>query len=140
MANHHSGLTSQPRQGNSRHMQNQSVNLRAKFNMLDAPWTPKVVAELNDYQIKVVKLSGQFVWHSHDDTDEMFLCVEGRMDIELRDGCVTLEPGELFVVPKGVAHKPVAHDGCSAVIIEPRGIVNTGASGGDLTAPNDEWL
>ena len=121
-------------------MYDQSVNLQAKLQKVELPWNPKVVAELNDYQIKVVKLSGEFVWHSHDDTDEMFLCIEGRMEIELRDGRVSLEPGELFVVPKGVEHKPVAHEGCSAVIIEPRGVVNTGDAGGTLTAPNDEWI
>ena len=121
-------------------MADMAVNLRDKLAKIDQPWTPKVVAELNDYQIKVVKLEGEFVWHEHDNTDEMFLCIEGRMDIELRDGCVTLTPGELFVVPRGVQHKPIAYKGCSAVIIEPRGVVNTGESRGELTAPNDEWV
>ncbi len=118
----------------------QAVNLKARLAKVDQPWTPKVVAELNDYQVKVVKLAGEFVWHKHDDTDEMFLCLEGHMDIEFRDGRVTLGPGDMFVVPRGMEHKPVAEQGCHAVIIEPSGVVNTGEAGGELTAPNDEWV
>ncbi len=116
------------------------INLKEKLAKFEQAWTPKVVAELNDYHIKVVKLLGEFVWHKHDETDEMFLCVDGEMDILFRDARVTLKKGELVVVPKGVEHKPISDQGCEAVIIEPKGITNTGDAGGELTAPNDDWI
>lgn len=121
-------------------MSAESVNLKQKLTKVEKAWSPKIVAKLNDYEIKVVKLEGEFVWHNHADTDEMFLCVHGEMDICLRDGTVTLHAGELFVVPKGVEHKPVARGECHAVIIEPGDVVNTGDAGGELTAPGGEWV
>lgn len=121
-------------------MNTDAINLAAKFSQFKEHWTPKVIAELNDYQIKVVKLEGEFVWHSHEDTDELFLCVEGQLKIELRDCVVTLNPGELYVVPQGVEHKPVAEQECQVVIIEPKGVVNTGENDSELTAPNDAWI
>ena len=118
----------------------QSVNLSGKLDLFSDLWNPKVVAELNDYQVKLVKLHGAFVWHQHDHTDELFLCLSGQLRIDLRDSTVTLNEGELFVVPKGVEHKPNAREECHVMIIEPKGVINTGDTGSDLTAPNDQWI
>jgi mannose-6-phosphate isomerase-like protein (cupin superfamily) len=117
-----------------------AVALRDKLARLDERWSPRVVAELNDYQVKVVKLQGDFVWHRHDDTDELFLVLHGEMEIGFRDGTVTLREGELFVVPRGREHITRAARECHALIIEPRGVVNTGDAGGGLTAPVDAWI
>ena len=117
-----------------------SINLQQKLGLFRERWTPKVIAELNDYQVKLAKLEGDFVWHRHDETDELFLCLSGRLDIELRDGVVELREGELYVVPRGVDHRPRAADECHVLLIEPRGTVNTGATESGLTAPNDEWI
>ena len=108
--------------------------------MFSEQWSPRVIAEMNDYQFKLGKLEGEFVWHSHEDTDETFIVIEGEMTIEFRDGRVDLKAGEMFVVPKGVEHKPVALKECKVMVIEPRGVVNTGEAGGDLTADNDVWI
>jgi len=116
------------------------INFRDKLATFTEQWSPRVVAELNDYQFKLVKLQGEFVWHHHEDTDEAFLVIEGEMEIGFRDQAVTLRKGELFVVPKGVEHITRAARECSALIIEPRGVVNTGEAGGALTAPNDMWI
>jgi mannose-6-phosphate isomerase-like protein (cupin superfamily) len=116
------------------------VNLGDKLAMFSDHWSPKVVARLNDYEIKVVKIQGEFVWHSHEETDELFLVIDGRLTIQLRDGDVTLGPGELYVVPQGVEHCPVAEGQVSAMLIEPVGVVNTGDVGGELTAPHDDSL
>jgi mannose-6-phosphate isomerase-like protein (cupin superfamily) len=116
------------------------INLAAKLAQFSEYWSPRVVAELNDYQFKVVKLQGDFVWHSHPDTDEAFLVIDGEMEIGFRDGVVTLRAGEMFVVPKGIEHITRATRECHALIIEPRGVVNTGDAGGSLTAQNDVWV
>ena len=115
------------------------INLLEKLALFTEHWSPRVVAELNDYQFKLVKLQGEFVWHAHADTDEAFLVLEGEMEIGFRDRTVALRQGELFVVPKGVEHITRAARECSALIIEPRGVVNTGDAGGRLTARNDVW-
>src|SRR5437868_12630070 len=86
----------------------EAINLLIKFDRFSEQWKPKVVAEMNDYQFKVVKIEGDFVWHSHADTDETFFVVEGELRIDFRDGAVTIRPGELYVVPRGVEHKPFA--------------------------------
>ena len=117
-----------------------AIDLRAKLAAIKEHWSPRVVAELNDYQFKLVKLLGDFVWHSHADTDEAFLVLEGEMEIAFRDRSVRLRAGELFVVPRGVEHSTRAERECHALIVEPRGVVNTGGSGGELTAPNDVWV
>lgn len=117
-----------------------AINLAEKFTRIPEPWQPRVVAELNDYQFKLAKLDGDFVWHSHPDTDEAFLVVEGEMRIDFRDGAVTLKPGEMFVVPRGVEHKPYAAREAKVLLIEPRGVVNTGDAGGERTAANDVWV
>ena len=115
------------------------INLRDKLAKFSEHWSPRVVAEMNDYQFKLVKLQGEFVWHDHAHTDEAFLVIDGEMEIGFRDRTVTLRAGELFVVPKGAEHITRAARECSALIIEPRGVVNTGAAGGSLTAQNDVW-
>lgn len=121
-------------------MEYESINLRNKLNLFSNHWSPKIIASLNDYHLKVVKFKGKFVWHSHDDTDEMFLVIKGAMEIHFRDGSVKLSAGELYVVPKGIEHKPSAEKECEVLLIEPAGVVNTGNTGGELTAPNDEWV
>jgi mannose-6-phosphate isomerase-like protein (cupin superfamily) len=100
----------------------------------------RVIAEMNDYQFKLVKLLGDFVWHDHKNTDEVFLVLSGEMEIGFRDRAVHLKAGELFVVPKGVEHITRAATECHALLIEPRGVVNTGDAGGSLTAQNDKWI
>lgn len=117
-----------------------AINLQDKFASLHDHWSPRVVAEMNDYQFKLAKISGEFVWHRHADTDEVFIVIEGRMVIEFRDGRVELAAGEMYVVPKGVEHKPVAEGECRIMLVEPRGTVNTGDAGGELTAVNDLWV
>jgi mannose-6-phosphate isomerase-like protein (cupin superfamily) len=116
------------------------IDLRAKLALIADMWSPRVVAELNDYQFKLVKLQGEFVWHKHDDTDEAFLVIAGEMRIGFRDREVAVRAGELFVVPKGVEHITRADAECHALIIEPRGVVNTGDAGGAKTARNDIWI
>jgi mannose-6-phosphate isomerase-like protein (cupin superfamily) len=121
-------------------MKYQSINLREKFRLFDEKWTPKVVAEMNDYQFKIVKLQGDFIWHDHPETDETFLVIEGTLRIDFRDGHVNVSAGEMFVVPKGVEHKPYAEREVKLMLIEPRGILNTGHAGGKRTADNDVWV
>ena len=116
------------------------VNLARKFNLFDEQWKPKVIAEMNDYQFKIVRLEGDFVWHEHAETDETFLVIEGTLRIDFRDGAVTVAEGEMFVVPRGVQHKPFAEREAKVLLIEPRGVRNTGDAGGDRTAPNDVWI
>jgi mannose-6-phosphate isomerase-like protein (cupin superfamily) len=117
-----------------------AIDLAAKATSLGKQWSPHVVAELNDYQLKVVRIEGDFVWHDHPETDEAFLVLDGELRIDFRDGAVTLRPGELFVVPKGVEHKPYAAREVKMLLIEPRGTPNTGTAGGERTAPDDVWI
>ena len=121
-------------------MEYRPVNFSQKFGLLREHWQPRVVAELNDYQFKVVKLQGDFVWHSHQDSDEAFVVIEGELRIDFRDGAVRLSAGEMFVVPRGVEHKPYAEREVRMLLIEPRGVPNTGDQGGDRTAQNDVWI
>jgi|TARA_R110001583_G_C5544869_1_gene399770 mannose-6-phosphate isomerase-like protein (cupin superfamily) len=117
-----------------------AINFKDKFSKFTEHWSPRVVAEMNDYQFKLVKVEGEFIWHDHPDTDEVFIVLEGILNIEFRDGLVTLNSGEMFVIPKGVEHKPVANSECKIMIVEPKGVVNTGDSGSELTAENDVWV
>ncbi len=121
-------------------MRSEVINLAEKLSNFNEHWSPRVIAEMNDYQFKLVKFQGEFVWHDHPDTDEVFLVIEGEMQIGFRDRDVTVREGEMFVVPKGVEHITRAKSECHALIIEPRGVVNTGAAGGALTARNDVWI
>jgi mannose-6-phosphate isomerase-like protein (cupin superfamily) len=118
----------------------QAINFAAKLARIDAHWQPRVCAEMNDYQFKLVKLQGDFVWHDHKDTDETFIVLDGRLRIDFRDGAVEIGPGEMFVVPKGVEHKPFAEHEVKMLLIEPRGVLNTGDVGGARTAENDVWV
>jgi mannose-6-phosphate isomerase-like protein (cupin superfamily) len=95
---------------------------------------------MNDYQFKIVKLQGDFIWHSHTDTDEAFLVIDGHLRIDFRDGAVHLAAGEMFVVPKAVEHKPYAENEVQLLLIEPRGVLNTGDQSGERTAQNDVWI
>jgi mannose-6-phosphate isomerase-like protein (cupin superfamily) len=110
------------------------VNLAEKLSLFTDRWAPRTVAQLNDYEVKLVKVQGDFVWHSHAETDELFLVLRGHLRIDLRDGAIELNPGELYVVPKGVEHKPFAAQECEMLLVEPRGVVNTGNAVGELTA------
>jgi len=116
------------------------INLEEKFALFNEHWTPKIISELNDYQIKIVKVEGDFVWHDHSDTDEFFLVIEGTLFIEFEEETMELNAGELYVVPKGVQHRPYALEECRVMLIEPRGVVNTGMAESDLTASNDVWI
>ncbi|HYL18676.1 MAG TPA: cupin domain-containing protein [Burkholderiales bacterium] len=116
------------------------INFRDKLAQFSEHWSPKIIAEMNDYQFKLVKLQGEFVWHSHKDTDEVFIVLSGEMDIEFRDGVVHLGAGEMFVVPQAAEHRTRAVSECQALLVELRGVVNTGDAGGALTAANDVWV
>ena len=115
-------------------MTNDVVDLGEKLALFTEHWSPKLVARLNDYEVKLVKVQGEFVWHTHDETDELFLVLDGTLTIQLRDRDVVLRPGQLFVVPRGVEHCPRADGEVKALLLEPAGVVNTGDAGGDLTA------
>ncbi|MGF6253488.1 cupin domain-containing protein [Ensifer sp. LBL] len=116
------------------------INFAEKLSLFSDQWQPRVLAELNDYQFKIVRIEGDFIWHDHQDTDEAFIVLEGTLRIDFHDGAVTLGPGEMYVVPKGVEHKPYAEQEVKMLLIEPRGTLNTGHEGGERTAENDRWI
>ena len=116
------------------------VNLADKFSLIKEQWDPKIIAQLNDYHFKIAKIQGEFVWHSHPETDEVFLVVDGILTIQLRDGDLHLAPGELCVIPKGVEHKPAAENECQILMVEPAGTLNTGDTGGERTIEETEWI
>jgi mannose-6-phosphate isomerase-like protein (cupin superfamily) len=111
----------------------EKVNLAQKLRLFDEHWQPKIVARINDNDVRIVKVKGEFVWHKHDDTDDFFLVLQGHLTIQLRDRNVDLDEGELFVVPRGVEHCPRADEEASVLLIEPAGTINTGDAGGPLT-------
>jgi mannose-6-phosphate isomerase-like protein (cupin superfamily) len=121
-------------------MRYRAINFDQKFGLIGEQWQPKVIAEMNDYQFKLVKLQGDFVWHDHKDTDETFVVLDGVLRIDFRDGAVQIAAGEMFVVPRGVEHKPYAENQVKLLLIEPRGVLNTGHAGGDRTADDDVWI
>jgi len=116
------------------------INLEDKLAKFSEHWSPKIIAQMNDYHLKLAKVQGEFVWHNHPETDEVFLVVKGRLEIYFHDGMVTLNEGEMCVVPKGVEHKPVAEVECHILLVEPAGTVNTGDVVDEKTAPNDVWI
>ena len=116
------------------------VNLADKFSLITKQWDPKIIAQLNDYHFKIAKIQGEFVWHSHPETDEVFLVVDGSLTIQLRDRDLYLAPGELCVIPRGVEHKPAAEQECQILMIEPAGTLNTGDAGGERTIQETEWI
>ncbi|GAB1579980.1 cupin domain-containing protein [Bordetella petrii] len=117
-----------------------AINFAEKLARIHDHWSPRVVAEMNDYQFKLVKIQGDFIWHDHADTDETFIVLEGRLRIDLRDGPVEVGPGEMYVVPRGVPHKPYAEQEVRMMLIEPRGVLNTGGETSERTAQNDVWV
>ena len=122
-------------------MQYEPISLSKKFTKISEHFRPKVVAQMNDCQFKLARVEGDFVWHSHAETDEAFLVLEGQLRIDFRDGSLTLGPGEMFVVPRGQEHKPFAAAECKIMLIEPAGTVNTGdGAQSDRTAPDDVWI
>ena len=118
----------------------EKINIKSKLKTFSDLWSPKVIAEMNDYQFKLVKIKDDFIWHSHEDTDEVFIVLEGSMHIEFNDETVKLSEGELLVVPKGTKHRPFAHEEATIMLVEPRGVINTGETNSDLTAKNDQWI
>jgi mannose-6-phosphate isomerase-like protein (cupin superfamily) len=124
----------------SKPMGYEAINFEKKFELFDELWRPKVIAEMNDYQFKVVRLHGGFIWHDHKTTDETFIVLEGVLTIYFRDGAINVSAGEMFVVPKGVEHRPSAENEVKLLLIEPRGVLNTGHAGGERTAENDVWI
>ena len=121
-------------------MATETINLAEKLELFREQWSPKVVAQMNDHHIKLVKLHGDFVWHKHENTDELFLVLEGNMRIDFQECSVALGCGEMIVVPRGVLHKPYAEQECHTLVIEQIGTVNTGDAGGHKTAANDVWI
>ena len=113
------------------------INFKDRLNKFSDHWSPKVIAEMNDYQFKLAKIKGDFVWHNHEHTDETFIVLEGEMAIQFENRTVTLNEGEMYVVKKGIEHKPFAETECKIMIIEPNGVINTGNVEGNLTASND---
>ena len=122
-------------------MNYQAINFADKLKLFDDQWAPRVINEMNDYQFKLVKVQGDFVWHRHQDTDETFIVLHGELAIDFRNGRVTMSAGEMFVVPKGIEHKPFAEQEAQVLLIEPKGLVNTGdGETGERTAINDVWI
>lgn len=118
----------------------QSINLKEKFSKFSETWTPKILGQFDGYYLKAAKMKGEFVWHSHEDVDELFIVLSGSLKILFKDGEVTISEGECFIVPKGVEHKPVAEEEVHCLLIEKAGTLNTGDQGGDRTVCNEEWI
>jgi mannose-6-phosphate isomerase-like protein (cupin superfamily) len=116
------------------------VNLAKKLARFTDHWAPKIVGQINDYHIKLVKIDGEFVWHAHPHTDELFMVLRGEMEIAFRDQVVQLCEGEVLVVPKGVEHKPRAAEECHILLIEPAGTLNTGDAGGERSVAGEDWI
>ncbi len=121
-------------------MDKNKINFKNKYQKFSKLWSPRIIAEINDYQFKLAKIKGEFIWHNHTHTDETFIVMEGNMIIKFRDGEVSLSEGEMYVVPKGVDHKPVAKHECKILVIEPKGVVNTGDEIDDLTINEELWV
>lgn len=116
------------------------ISVNEKFSKFSDQWSPKIIARMNDYHIKLAKIQGEFIWHSHAETDETFMVIDGEMRIDFHDGCVNLKKGDLFVVPKGTVHKPFSEKECFILLIEPAGVRNTGDVLNEKTAPDDVWI
>ena len=118
----------------------QSINLNQKLSLLKEHWSPRIIAQMNDYHFKLAKIKGEFIWHRHPDTDEVFFVVLGDMRIEFRDHEVQLAEGELCVVPCGVEHRPVADEECHILLVEPAGTINTGDVSNAHTQTEELWI
>ena len=121
-------------------MNAQPINFQEKLSLFSEQWSPRIIAQMNDYQFKLVKIQGEFIWHDHPETDEVFIVIQGHLELQFRETSVLLNQGEMFVVPKGVEHKPVAMDECHILLVEPAGTINTGNVVDEKTAPNDVWI
>lgn len=122
-------------------MNYKSINFSEKLNLFNEHWQPKVISEMNDYQFKIAKIEGEFIWHSHEDTDETFIVLKGEIQIDFKDGNVVVKQGEMFVVPAGVEHRPSSNKESHIMLIEPKGVVNTGEKvDSNLRAENDVWI
>ncbi len=121
-------------------MKSKGINIKQKFSKISNYWSPKILAEMNNHEIKLAKIKGDFIWHSHEKTDETFIVIEGEMEIKFHDRIIYLKEGDLFVVPKGVEHKPYAESECKIILLELKGTQNTGNKSDKLTAENDLWV
>jgi len=116
------------------------INFKSKFDKFNDLWSPKVIAEMNDYQFKLAKIKDDFIWHEHNDTDEVFIVISGVIWIEFKDETIQINAGEMIVVPKGTKHRPYAKEEAQIILVEPKGVFNTGDIESDLTALNDQWI
>ena len=116
------------------------INFKSKFDKFNDHWSPKVIAEMNDYQFKLAKIKDDFIWHEHNDTDEAFIVISGVIWIEFKDETIQINAGEMIVVPKGTKHRPYATEEAQIMLVEPKGVVNTGGIESDLTALDDQWI
>lgn len=121
-------------------MQSPAINFTDKLSQFNDLWSPRIIAQMNDYHFKLARIQGEFVWHSHPETDEVFIIISGSMHIHLRDDVVKLKEGEMYVVPKGIEHKPTAEEECHILLIEPAGTLNTGDAGGEMTRQDQVWI
>ncbi len=116
------------------------INFQKKLGVFTDLWSPKIIAQMNDYHFKLAKIEGEFVWHSHPETDEVFIVIDGEFEMQLRNGSLTLRAGEMCVIPKEVEHRPIAAKECAILLVEPAGTINTGDAGGNLTKEDVEWI
>ena len=121
-------------------IKSKKVNIKKKFSKFSEYWSPRVLAEMNDYQFKIAKIKGDFIWHNHEHTDEVFIVIEGSMKIYLKDNTIHLSEGDLYVVPKGIDHKPFAERECKIMLVELRGTKNTGNQTNNLTFKDNQWI
>ena len=123
-----------------KHSMTTKINLKSKFDKFHEQWSPKIIAEMNDYQFKLVKIKNDFIWHQHEDTDEVFIVIEGKIGIEFEHETIEINEGEMIVVPKGKKHRPFAKKEAKIMLVEPKGVVNTGNIESEITAPSDQWI
>ena len=116
------------------------INLKSKFDKFHEQWSPKIIAEMNDYHFKLVKIKNEFIWHQHEHTDEVFIVIEGKIGIEFENETIEINKGEMIVIPKGKQHRPFAKQEAKIMLIEPRSVVNTGNIESEITAPSDQWI
>ena len=121
-------------------MKNKAINIQGKFDKISSQWTPKIITQFNNCDFRIVKIEGEFIWHHHDDTDEVFIVIEGEFNMEFRDHIETVKQGEMIVVEKNTEHRPVSKEECKIMLIELSGTMNTGNIENDRTKPMDEWI
>ena len=117
-----------------------AINLKEKLSLFKEQWTPKIIGELNGQQVKLAKIQGEFVWHDHKNEDELFYVIKGQLLIELKDKTITLNEGDLYIVPRGVAHKPIAHEEVQIMLFEPASIEHTGNVQHEITKEKLDWI